>query len=131
MNVVTVLIPLVERLERIFGLTADIYSSLDASKLTWKLANLPSNTLGKQAWCIIGARESYFRAMKFGKWNGFGCSLNDVNDKTQVISRLKVTSKEIIDFIVAKEDLRECLGFMLEILENELLHHGQLIPQQR
>ena len=122
-----VLIRLIERLERAFGLTADLYSSLDESKLTWRCANLPSNSFGKQAWCIIGARESYFRAMKLGKWSGFSCSLNDVNEKTQVISRLRATSKEIIDFIRTKEDTKECFGFMLDVLEHEIQHHGQLI----
>jgi len=36
----------------------DLLSHIPESHLSSKLADLPSNTMGQQLWCVIGARNS-------------------------------------------------------------------------
>ena len=60
-----------DRFEIAFNLTSDLYNSIEENNLKSKISNLPSNSIGNQAWCIIGARESYFKAIKNSHWVGF------------------------------------------------------------
>ncbi|MCA9728024.1 MAG: hypothetical protein KC729_10105, partial [Candidatus Eisenbacteria bacterium] len=57
---------LAERLERAFHLTHDLVSHLDEAALRLDLPDLPSNRLADQLWCIVGARESYAKAIRAG-----------------------------------------------------------------
>lgn len=57
------MIQLTERLETAFNLTEDLASSLSGEELTMRLRDIPSNTIGEQMWCIVGARESYLEAI--------------------------------------------------------------------
>ncbi|MHA2091421.1 MAG: hypothetical protein ACW98K_11225, partial [Candidatus Kariarchaeaceae archaeon] len=59
-----------ERIERAFTLTFDLFNSLEESNLQRKIGDVPSNSIGQQAWCIVGARESYYTALKNSKWMG-------------------------------------------------------------
>lgn len=117
---------LVDRLIRAFSLTFDLYNSLDNMKLT--IENVPSNTIGEQAWCIVGARESYLTAIKKGSWQGFSCSLQDVKNKKSIIESLDKSQ------ILFQEEMNEIDSFsiyqqssLFDLLEHEIQHHGQLI----
>ena len=46
-----------------------------------------SNTVGAQMWCVVGARESYAKAIENDGWIGFGCSLSgeDTTSKDLVL----------------------------------------------
>ena len=114
--------------ERSFGLYRDLVASIDAGHLGSRLTGLPSNTLGQQLWCVIGARESYARAIEAGRWAGFSCSLDDPRDAAKVSDALlgsEAAVRNVIGSIESFGDAENRLA--LDLLEHEAQHHGQLI----
>ena len=77
-----------ERFERSFEMYRDLVDSLAGGALTSRLGGLRSNTIGAQLWCVVGARESYSRAIVAGAWSGFSCSLDDTADAGRVAAAL-------------------------------------------
>ena len=114
------------KLARSFQLTHDLVVHLDETSLNLDLPSLPSNRIAGQLWCIVGARESYTKAIETGGWKGFSCSLTSPRIKQSVLAALEATYQQInkIDFT----DLTEVqLEFAFDLLEHEVQHHGQLI----
>jgi len=64
-----------EKLERSFKLYDDLIEFLSEDTLAKRLPGLPSNELGQQLWCVVGARNSYLKALKAGEWKGFDCPM--------------------------------------------------------
>lgn len=119
-----------ERLKIAFEIYNGIVSYLNESSLTSKLADLPSNTIGEQFWCVVGARESYIRGIKKGHWDGFRCSLTkeDIRKKKSVAEALAESAETARQLFVDLKSLspeQEKLAF--ELLEHEIQHQGQLI----
>jgi hypothetical protein len=114
------------KLDRSFRLTHDLVVHLDEESLGLDLPNLPSNRISGQLWCIVGARESYTKAIETGSWKGFSCSLTAPRVKQSVLDALEATHRHLdqIDF-VDLADAQVELAFGL--LEHEIQHHGQLI----
>jgi hypothetical protein len=114
------------KLDRSFQLTYDLVSHLNETSLILDLPNLPSNRIAGQLWCIVGARESYLRAIETGGWKGFSCSLTAPRNKQSVLIALESTRKQLdeMDFTGLTDDQLD-LGF--DLLEHEIQHHGQLI----
>ena len=114
------------RLDRSFKLTQDLVVHLDEIHLSLDLPSLPSNRIAGQLWCIVGARESYTRAIETGGWKGFSCSLTTPRVKQPVLVALEATYKQmkVIDF-AGLTDAQVELAF--DLLEHEVQHHGQLI----
>lgn len=114
------------RLDRAFGLTQELVAHLDESALALDLPNLPSNRMSAQIWCIVGARESYTKAIEAGGWRGFSCTLHTPRIKPSVLAVLEATRRRLaaVDF-TNLDDTRLSLGF--DLLEHEVQHHGQLI----
>jgi hypothetical protein len=115
-----------EMLDRSFRLTHDLVAHLDETSLNLNLPNLPSNRIAGQLWCIIGARESYARAIETSGWKGFSCSLTTPLVKQSVLDALEKTHSQMngIDFLDLTDGQIE-LAFSL--FEHEVQHHGQLI----
>ncbi len=114
------------RLERAFALTADLVAHLDAAALGADVPNVPSNRISGQLWCIVGARESYTRAIEAGGWQGFACSLRTPGEKEPVLAALQASAERLmqVDF----ESLADAqVGLAFDLLEHEIQHHGQLI----
>jgi hypothetical protein len=116
-----------QRILQALSLTDDFYNHINDGCLRLRLSDVPSNTIGEQAYCIIGARESYLQALKIGQWHGFDCSLVDSNNKTLIISKLKETHTNIERFLqdISIGEINSNLLF--DLLEHEVQHHGQLI----
>ncbi len=114
------------KISRSFKLTYDLVSHLDERSLDLDLPNLPSNRIASQLWCIVGARESYMKAIELGTWAGFSCSLAEPKHKQSVLAVLEATYRQLngISFI-GLTDVQIDLAFHL--LEHEVQHHGQLI----
>jgi hypothetical protein len=114
------------KLDRSFKLTQDLVIHLDETSLHLDLPNLPSNRIASQLWCIVGARESYTRAIVTGGWKGFSCSLTTPRVKQSVLAVLEATHRQMneIDF-TNLSDAQVELAF--DLLEHEVQHHGQLI----
>jgi hypothetical protein len=114
--------------ERSFGLYRDLVSSLDESSLLSDLPSLPSNTIGLQLWCVIGARESYTRAIRANQWSGFACSLESVSQKAPVVDALSSSSEQILNLLNSVDSFTDTqCRMILDLLEHEAAHHGQLI----
>jgi len=119
---------LASRFERSFALFRDFADSLDGSSLTEKLPDLPSNAIGLQLWCVVGARESYARAIRAASWEGFACSLTSPMEKIPVIGALGRSADEVRTVLDGSEGFSETqLGLVLDLLEHEAAHQGQLI----
>ena len=114
------------RLDRSFTLTHDLIAHLDEASLALDLPTLPSNRISGQLWCVIGARESYTRAIEAGSWQGFSCSLTAPITRQAILTALEATHDRIsrVDF-AHLSDAQIDLAF--DLLEHELQHHGQLI----
>jgi hypothetical protein len=114
------------KLERSFKLTHDLVAHLEEESLLLDLPNLPSNQIAGQLWCVVGARESYIRALEAGGWKGFSCGLTTPREKSSVLAAFEATHKQLeeIDF-AGFTDVQLDLAFTL--LEHEVQHHGQLI----
>jgi len=115
------------KIKRAMDLSFDYVSFITEASLALRLPNLPSNSIGEQLWCIVGARESYLRAMQCGQWGGFSCSLKNPLAKDMVLSKLADTSLAIMEFLQSATLTPATVNFLLDLLEHEVQHHGQLI----
>lgn len=118
---------IMKRVMRSFALTKDLVESLSVEDLKLFLKDLPSNRIGDQLWCVVGARESYLNAIRQESWAGFSCSLKDPTSKDEVLKCLESSAKNISDYLHSNELKDKQLEFLMDILEHELQHHGQLI----
>lgn len=114
-----------QRLAAAFQLTEDLAKTLHQENLILPLGTLPSNTIGQQFWCIIGARESYARAIEKGAWAGFSCSVTDCHSQELLLRGLQTSSRQLLGHLEALRE--EQLQYAFLLLEHEVQHHGQLI----
>jgi hypothetical protein len=117
------------RLDAVFGLYDELVASLDSAQLSQSLP-VPSNRLGMQLWCVVGARETWARAMEQGTWGPFGCSIASMEDsQTPDIVAHALTSSAIAFREAARanpeDDTRT--DFKLGLLEHESQHLGQIL----
>ncbi|MEN8242834.1 MAG: hypothetical protein ABFS17_13005 [Chloroflexota bacterium] len=116
-----------QKIERAFSLTQDLAAHLDEVHLELDLLDIPSNKIGEQLWCMIGARESYLKAIKNEKWMSFSCSLKDSISKSAMLAALTQSQQATIEFITSTTLSDTQTNFLLDLLEHEIQHHGQLI----
>ena len=118
----------IEHLEALFEMHQDLAESLPEEALGQKLP-VPSNTMGAQFWCLIGTRESFARAIKEDGWQGWSCSMSaeDSHAKQRVSEKLTQTAQQVVETLSGIEwtDYRD--GALLDLLEHETQHQGQLI----
>ncbi len=117
-----------ERFERSFGLYRDLIDSIGEDALAMRLGELPSNAIGAQLWCVVGARESYSRAIKAGEWSGFACSLDDPGSPAQVKNALERSARDVREALASMTPPSDTQsGLIIDLLEHEAAHQGQLI----
>lgn len=114
------------KVERAFELTLDMANHLEEEHLTLKMETLPSNRIGEQFWCVIGARESYIKAVEASGWQGFTCSLKDTKNKEEILACLVKTQLDM-KALLEKELSEQQWDILLDLHEHEIQHHGQLI----
>ena len=118
------------KLLRVFSLYNDLVQELQDENLQSDLKSLPSNTLGAQMWCVIGARQSYLRAIVANGWQGFKCSLAgaDAGKQTAVQEHMNESAKEFLATIEKMNSLTPAQqSLVLDLIEHEAQHHGQII----
>lgn len=114
--------------DRSFDMYRDLLAVLDAVVLSSKLPGLRSNAVGGQLWCVIGARESYARAIAAGRWDGFSCSLLEPADPMRVGEALDRAAAAVIEVLGSLDELGDAQArLLLDLLEHEAQHQGQLI----
>lgn len=117
-----------DRIRAEFARMADLAASLPDGSLDARLP-APSSSVGNQLWCVIGGRESYTASIAQGAWAGFDCSL-DYEDRTSsedVLAALSAAAAAFEGQIdgIEWDDERE--GLLLDLLEHEAQHQGQMI----
>lgn len=114
---------LANRVVESFQLWDDLASVLDDDLVSQRLPT-PSNTIWDQFWCVVGARESYARAIAAGSWQGFSCSLTTA-DRGQIspVSGALSRSREDAEAVLADGDK----DLVLDLLLHEVQHQGQVI----
>lgn len=118
---------LIKRLHKAFDLTVDLVHAMTIDDLKLNLKGMPSNTIGEQLWCIIGARESYLKAIINGGWVGFSCSLDDTTSKDKIMLCLEKSAEDSLKYLNNFELNEVQVELLFCLLEHEILHHGQLI----
>jgi hypothetical protein len=119
-----------DRLQRSVRLYDELAASLPESALSRNLPDLPSNRIGSQLWCVVGARESYARALEAGEWSGFTCSLDAEGSRRIADVREALTrSGGLVLGAAADADSfnDDRARLLVDLLEHEATHHGQLI----
>lgn len=76
---------------------------------------------------MVGAHESYLKAVVNNPWSGFACLLHDTRSKAEILQCLENSQRDwllYLDEYGLKETQR---AFLLDLLEHEVQHHGQWI----
>ena len=116
--------------QRSFQLYRDLVKTVDEAALSSNLPKLPSNTIGQQLWCVIGARESFSRALIANQWSGFACSLNaeQITRKADVLAALERSEVQLNEQLAMIDTFSKTQNrLIIDLLEHECAHHGQLI----
>ncbi len=95
--------------------------------LSQKLDAPKHKSLGEHLRCVVGARESYAKALRSGEWDGFNCSMTEFL-QTDFIEKLQTSAEDVKDAIKQIDDWtqnRELL--LLELSDHEVMHEGQII----
>lgn len=119
-----------QKLCRSFSLYDDLLFDLKEESLVLDLAGLPSNTIGQQLWCVIGARQSYLKAILKDGWQGFSCGLrsSETSNKSAVQRELESSWKSFLADLEKITSLSQTQqSLLLDLMEHEAQHHGQLI----
>ena len=117
-------------LRRSVSLYEELIAVLPESALAQRLPGVRSNTLGQQLWCVIGARESYARAIAAGEWKGFSCSVTreQCSTKADLAKSLALSGTRLLEVVSVQESFTDVQHpLMLDVLEHEAAHQGQLI----
>jgi hypothetical protein len=119
-----------ERLTRACLLYEDLVATLLGDDLARRIPGLPSNEIGQQLWCVIGARESYHKAIQAGSWQGFSCSLEwkATSQQPAVLEQLQRSRSSLGTLLDGLGKIsRTQQELLLDLIEHEAQHHGQLI----
>lgn len=118
---------LIEKLLNRFEAFSDLAGSLDDELLSRKVDVPKHKSLAEHLWCVVGARESYARAIEEGSWDGFACSMEafgaaDYRGKLQD-SRAAVETaiRNVAEWDAERSNLLATLA------EHEVMHEGQII----
>ncbi len=119
---------ILESFSRSFGLYRDFVDIIDESVLNAKLPGIRSNTVGLQLWCVVGARESFSRAIEENEWGGFSCSLTSTTSKEPVFQSLTDSAAAVEGILRKFETFSDTQNrLIIDLLEHEAGHQGQLI----
>ena len=114
--------------ERTLGLYREFAEALPEAALDQRLPGIPSNKIGLQLWCVVGARESYSRGIVAGAWDGFTCSLIEPKRSVAVREALDRSAQVVREALVGAEEWSANQSQLaLDLLEHEAMHQGQLI----
>jgi hypothetical protein len=121
--------PIDRRLQATFDLYEELAAALDADQLRSSLP-VASNPIGMQLWCVVGARETWARAMDDGTWGPFACSIGSFAETHQpeiMREKLSTSATALTDAAAAAEPDETRIDLKLGLLEHENQHLGQLL----
>ena len=77
-------------------------------------------------WCLIGARESYARAIANGVWAGFRCSMRSCA-ADDFKSKLDESAEAVKEAIAGVERTAARLSLLAALNEHEVMYEGQIV----
>ena len=96
----------------------DLSRKLDAPK---------HKSLGEHLWCVVGARESYAKALRVGEWGGFNCSMTEFS-QIEFAEKLQTSAEDVQAAIAQIDDWTQVQdALLLELSDHEVMHEGQII----
>ena len=118
------------RLERANTLYLDFLDTIPPQHLGSHLRDLPSDTVGHQLWCVLGARESFPKAARAAQWQGFTSPVtrDETTDAAVLRGAFVRTAADVDEWVAGIDaDDEDSLRYVLALLEHETQHQGQLI----
>ena len=116
-----------QRLTQRFQAYLDLVAEIDDDLLGEKVDVPKHKSLAEHLWCVVGARESYTRAIEAGAWQGFNCSMTAyaVSDFAAALTESAQAANEAIANVDEWDDER--LALLATLTEHEVMHEGQII----
>jgi uncharacterized damage-inducible protein DinB len=106
---------------------SDLIASIDSADLDAKLEIPKDKSVAEHLWCIVGARESYARALAAGGWQGFSCSMV-AHDHAGFERALATSGKALLAAIECVDEWSSSHDDLLAaVSEHEVMHEGQII----
>ena len=115
------------RLTQRFDAYAQLLDQLNPDLLQKTIPVPKHKSLAEHLWCVVGARESYARALAAGSWQGFACSMDSftlADFKTKLVSSAKAVNDSLDD---VSDWNSERVELLLMLAEHEVMHEGQII----
>ena len=118
---------IIANLEARFDAYADLIEQSDPAALEARIDAPKHKSLAEHLWCIVGARESYAKALEAGKWDGFACSMASFSPDDFRYS-LNQSAESVLSAISGIEHWTDEHDALLATLsEHEVMHEGQII----
>jgi uncharacterized damage-inducible protein DinB len=106
---------------------ADLITAIDSADLGARLEVPKDKSVAEHLWCIVGARESYARALAAGGWQGFSCSMAR-QDRESFERALAASGKALLAAIESVDEWSSSREDLLAaVSEHEVMHEGQII----
>ncbi len=117
----------IENLRKRIGFYADLAERIDDETINAALDVPRHRTLGLHLWCIVGARESFAKAIDAGEMSGWSSSVKNFN-RAEFRSKLAASGTTLLDAIHAvREWTPERDRLLAEVAEHEVMHEGQIV----
>ena len=115
------------RLRARFAMYDDLIAAVDDDLLARKLDIAKHKSLAEHLWCVVGARESYAKALAAGEWVGFACSLQNFT-QADFATALTTSADAVLAACDGVQDWTDQRADLLATLaEHEVMHEGQII----
>ena len=106
---------------------SDLIASINSEDLDARLEIPKDKSVAEHLWCIVGARESYARALAAGGWQGFSCSMA-VRDRASFERSLAASGQALLAAIESVDEWSSSRDDLLAaVSEHEVMHEGQII----
>jgi hypothetical protein len=117
----------IQNLKARFQSYADLISEVDRAALKQRLDAPKHKSLGEHLWCVVGARESYARAIEAGEWSGFSCSMKSFGHG-DFAAKLDDSARAVLEAVENVTEWSDGHDELLMMLaEHEVMHEGQII----
>ena len=110
-----------------FEFYADLAKETDDDTINAELDVTRNRSLGLHLWCIVGARESYAKAITAGEMRGWESSVQKL-ERDEFVRKLAASSATLLEAIRAVGDWTPARDELLaQVAEHEVMHEGQII----
>ena len=105
----------------------ELAAATDDALLNKKVDVPKHKSLAEHFWCIVGARESYARAIENGAWAGFSCSMAAFGAEDFLEKLEKSASAVELAIRNVSNWTEERTNLLAMLAEHEVMHEGQIV----